>query len=142
MPNVGDRKDPYSTFNFSVEIDGIIAAGFTDVSGLTISTEVHKFKEGGVNDFEHKLPKSTTYTDITLKRGITDFDLWNWYQDVIYGTIERKNGTIYVFDNSKKQVDWWYFFEAFPIKWEGPIFNASSGTVASETLVLAHHGLF
>ena len=49
---VGKRKDPYSGFRFQVEIDGIIAGGFTDVSGLSVQTEVDSIREGGVNDFE------------------------------------------------------------------------------------------
>lgn len=138
----GIRSDPYSAFNFLVEIEGIIAGGFTDVSGLTIQTAVEKIREGGVNDFEHKLPKGTTYTDLTLKHGLTDLDLlWNWYEDVINGKINRKSGTIYLLDRSGLPAMWWDFYEAYPIKWEGPTFNASSNTVATETLVLTHHGL-
>ena len=33
MPT-GDRHDPFLSFNFSVEIDGVIVCGFSDVSGL------------------------------------------------------------------------------------------------------------
>lgn len=141
MPQVGNRRDPYSAFNFLVEIEGIIEGGFTEVSGLSIQTEYDSVREGGVNDFEHKLPKGTKYSDITLKRGLTDWKLYDWYRDVIGGRIERKSGTIYLRDNSGNQVMEWYFLEAYPVKWEGPSFNASSNAVASETLVLAHHGL-
>ena len=34
------RNDPYKVFNFIVEIDGIAAAGFTDCSGLSTTTDV------------------------------------------------------------------------------------------------------
>jgi len=138
----GARLDPYGAFNFLVEIEGIIAGGFTEVSGLTIQTEVETVREGGVNDFEYKLPKGTTYTDLTLKHGLTDLDLlWNWYEDVVNGKIKRRNGTIYLLDSSGLPAMWWDFFEAYPIKWIGPTFNASSNSVASEALVLTHHGL-
>ena len=33
MP-VGDRKDPYRSYGFLVEIDGITRAGFRECSGL------------------------------------------------------------------------------------------------------------
>ncbi len=138
---VGKREDPYSAFRFLVEIEGIIAGGFTDVSGLSVQTEVDSIREGGVNDFEYKLPRGTKYTDITLKRGLTDWELYNWYKDVIHGKISRKSGAIYLLDHEGNQVMDWYFFEAYPVKWEVSSFNATSNTVASETLVLTHHGV-
>ncbi len=141
MPEVGKRSDPYGAFNFLVEIEGIIEGGFTEVSGLSIQTEYDSVKEGGNNNFEHKLPKGTKYTDITLKRGITDWELYDWYRDVINGKIERKSGSIYLIDSSGDRVMEWYFLEAFPVKWDGPAFNAGSNAIATETLVLAHHGL-
>ena len=128
-----------------MEIEGILAAGFTDVSGLSIQTEVDTIKEGGVNDHEHKLPRGTKYSDITLKRGLVDCALWDWYQSTVNSTakekIERKSGTISLRDHSGNTVFSWFFFDAFPSKWEGPTLNAASNTVASETLVLTHHGL-
>ncbi len=138
---VGKREDPYSAFRFLVEIEGIIAGGFTDVSGLSVQTEVDSIREGGVNDFEYKLPRGTKYTDITLKRGLTDWELYNWYKDVIHGKISRKSGAIYLLDHEGNQVMDWYFFEAYPVKWDVSSFNATSNTVASETLVLTHHGV-
>jgi phage tail-like protein len=138
---VGKRKDPYGVFRFQVEIDGIIAGGFSEVSGLSVQTEVESIREGGVNDFEYKLAKGTKYTDITLKRGLTDWELYDWYRDVINGRISRKSGAIYLIDNEGNQVMDWYFFEAYPVKWEVSSFNATSNTVASETLVLTHHGV-
>lgn len=140
MP-IGVRKDPYSGYNFIVEIEGIIAAGFTEVSGLSMQTEVDTIKEGGVNDYEHKLPRGIKYTDITLKRGLVDWELWAWYRSTVHGTIERKSGIISLRDHSGNTVSRWFFFDAFPVKWEGPALNAATNTVASETLVLTHQGL-
>jgi phage tail-like protein len=138
----GTRKDPYRAFNYIVEIDGIISGGFSEVSGMRIETEVYSIKEGGLNSFEYKLPKSTKFSDITLKRGITDWDLYNWYLDVIYGNIKRKNGSIILRDTGEDEKMTWYFFEAYPIKWEGSTFSASGSSIATETLVLTHHGMW
>ena len=143
MSPTGKRSDPYSTYRFKVEIEGIITAGFTDVSGLTIDTEVETIKEGGVNNYQYKLPKFTKYSDITLKRGLIDWDLWQWYQTVISGRFKRKSVTIYLFDHSGNETGNSYqLFEAFPIKWEGPTFNAKNSTVASETLILTSSSPF
>jgi phage tail-like protein len=124
-----------------VEIDNVIKGGFTDVSGLSIQTDVDTVKEGGVNDFEHKLPKGTKYTDIILKRGIIDWHLWDWYHSVVQGQIVRKKCTISLRDSEGKPVYSWFLIEAFPVKWEGPTLNATSNNIASESLVLTHHGL-
>jgi phage tail-like protein len=107
-----------------------------------METEFDTIKEGGVNDYEHKLPRGIKYSDITLKRGLVDWKLWSWYQKTVYGKIERKNGTISLRDHSGNTVLMsWSFYGAFPIKWEGPVLSADTNKVAIESLVLAHQGL-
>lgn len=139
---LGARLDPYKAFNFLVEIDGIITGGFSSVSGLILTTNVDSIREGGVNDYVHKLPKQTTQTDLVLKKGQTDDDtLWTWYADVVGGKIARKNGSIYLLDDQGSPAMWWNFIEAFPISWTGPAFDASSSRVAIESMTLTHHGL-
>lgn len=136
------KSDPYSSYNFLVEIEGIIAAGFTEVSGLKIETEVESVTEGGANDIVYKIPKGTKYTDITLKHGLSDSAiLWNWYKKVINGNIQRKNGTIILLDHKRNDKLRWEFIAAYPISWEVSSFNALTNTVAIETLVLTHQGI-
>ncbi len=136
------RKDPFTSFRFRVEIEGITVAFVSEVTGLQLETQTEPYEEGGVNDFVHQLPKRTTYTNITLKRGITDADeLWKWHQDVVKGKFKRKEGSI-ILMNSLGEDEWrWNFSEAFPVKWSGPEFRAESGTVAFESVELAHHGI-
>ena len=91
MPT-GERKDPYTAFRFRVEIDGITVANVSEVTGLQLETETETYEEGGVNDFVHLLPKRTKYSNITLKRGITDLDeMWRWHQEVIQGKFRRRS---------------------------------------------------
>lgn len=142
MSETASRSDPFGAFNFLVEIDQIIIGGFSEVTGLTIETEVETIKEGGVNDLVYQLPKGTKYSDITLKRGLTDYYfLTDWYKDVIDGKIERKNLGIYLLDGpgkKAKRVRSWDVYEAYPKKWTGPSLNAGSSSFATESLVLAH----
>ena len=136
------RSDPYGAYTFIVEIEGIISGGFSEVSGLNIETEVESIREGGANDIEYKLPKGTKYSNIILKRGITDSDLiWRWYDDAINGKIKRKSGLIFLCDQAGSHLVTWEFVDAYPIKLDGPSLNATSSTIATETLTLAHHGL-
>jgi phage tail-like protein len=139
---LGVRDDPYFGFNFLVEIQGLIAGGFTSVGGLRITTEVVPFREGGVNTHEYKLAGGTSYGDLVLRRGVSDFDLlWSWYQDVINGKITRRNGTIYLLSHASIPVKWWNFVRAYPVAWDGPEFDAGTNQVLFQSLTLAHEGL-
>jgi phage tail-like protein len=72
------RNDPYSNFNFRVEIDGIPEGSFSECSGMCSETEVIHYREGGQFGVR-VLPAQTNYSAITLKRGVTaDLSLWNW----------------------------------------------------------------
>jgi phage tail-like protein len=140
------RNDPYMSFRFLVKIDGLIdgltAGGFSEVSGLQAEIEFEEIKEGGVNDYIHKLPKITKYPNITLKRGITDSDvLWKWHRDVINGKIEPRSGMIVLMDSEGNEKWRWTFNGAYPVKWVGPDFKADSSVVSVETLELVHRGI-
>lgn len=143
MPETGARIDPYRNFNFLVEIDGIAQASFSECSGLDATTEPIEYREGGNNITVQKLPGRTTYSDITLKWGLTDSaELWDWHKKVIQGNVERKNGSIVVYDLANaKEVARWNFFNGWPTKWEGPSFNATGSEIAIETLTIAHEGI-
>jgi phage tail-like protein len=143
MAQTGQRIDPYRNFNFLVELDGIAQASFTDCTGLGSTTETIETREGGDNTTVRKLPGKTSYSDISLKWGLTDSkDLWNWRQQIIDGNVVRKNGSIVVFDLSNhSEIARWNFVNAWPTKWEGPAFNAKGNDIAIDTLVLAHEGI-
>src|SRR6266700_7895774 len=51
---LGGRRDPYLSYNFAVEIEGLVAGGFSEVSGLQTEIEVQEYREGGVNEYVHK----------------------------------------------------------------------------------------
>jgi phage tail-like protein len=133
------RVDPYRGFNFLVEIDGITQAGFQEVSGLDASTDAVDYREGADPNHVRKLTGLNKYSAITLKRGVTDSDeLWRWRKAVIDGRTERKNGSIILLDESGAEKIRWNFANAWPSKWTGPSFNATSTAVAVETLEITH----
>jgi phage tail-like protein len=141
MPTA-ERTDPYLNCSFLVEIRGLVVAGFSEVSGLQADTQTEDYREGGVNDFVHKLPKETTYNNITLKRGITDSDvLWKWHQDVVSGKVERKSVYLVLLDSERNEKWRWNLVDAYPVKWVGPDFKADSSAVALESLELVHNGI-
>ncbi len=136
------RIDPYLGYRFRIEIDGLIVAGFSEVSGLQMETETEDHREGGVNDYIHRLPKGSKQSNITLKRGITDSDtLWKWHQGVVNGKVKRKNGRIILIDAREIEKWHWTFEDAYPIKWVGPELKADSSSLAVESLELVHNGI-
>ncbi len=137
----GQRADPYLGYNFLVELQGLIVGGFTEVSGLDLSTEIEERRQGGDNARSYKLPKGSSYANLQLIRGLSDLDmLWGWYQDVVAGKIQRRNGTIYLLDAASQPAMWWNFRRAYPISWTGPRFDAGSTTVLTASVTLVHDG--
>jgi conserved hypothetical phage tail region protein len=140
---IGQTIDPYLAFNFKVEIDGLQVGGFNEVTGLQVEVEVNDYREGGVNDYIHKLSGPVRYpNNLTLKKGFMDRnDLRSWFDEVMVGWVERKNISIILCNSAGEEVCRWSFREAYPVKWSGPELRAGTDAVAIETLELAHHGL-
>ena len=126
-----------------MEVEGLVAGGFTEVSGLQVEIEVHEYREGGVNSFIHKRAGPAKYgSNLVLKRGMTDVKtLWQWYWDVINGRVERRNVSVLLMDRAGQEQRRWNFEQAYPVKWSGPDLKANSSEVAVESLELAHKGL-
>lgn len=139
------RNDPYTSFNFQIELfddDQLIVVNCSEVTGLEPNTEFEEYREGGRNDFSHKLPTLTKYPNLVLKQGMTEsMVLFNWYNDVIRGKIKLKSISIVLLDSQKKEVKKWTFRNAFPIKWSGGSLNSTSNSLAFETLEFVHQGL-
>lgn len=138
-----EHRDPFMAYNFRVEVSSLTIGGFSEVSGLQAEIEVKEYREGGQNNYLHKLPGPVKYpNNLVLKRGLAAVDdLWSWYQEVLSGKIEARNGSIILYDAAGDERRRWNFFAAYPVRWIGPQLNASSSTIAVETLELVHHGL-
>lgn len=133
--------EPIVGFRFYVEIKGSVVGWFTECSGLSVERGVLPHEEGGQNAYVHQLPKGITYPRITLKRGVADQDLWNWFQKGLYDLkVERRAVSIVLYSGDRKQVKRWELRDTFPVKWVGPELKATSNQVAIESLELVHHG--
>ncbi len=137
----GSRTDPYKNFNFLVEIDGITVAGFTECTGLESETEVIEYREGNEASTLRKLPGLTDYSNITLRRGVTDNkELYNWRKSVIDGQTERKSGSIILLNDKQEEVARWNFKQGWPCYMAGPDLNALESEIAIEALEICHEG--
>jgi phage tail-like protein len=135
------RNDPYGDFNFLVEIDGMTEAGFVSCTGMGVEVEVIEYREGG-DAAPRKLPGLRKFSNITLKRGVTQSTaLQDWMNNVANGQSDRRNGAVILLDDTREPALRWNFFNAFPVKWEGPCLHAKGNDVAIETLTLCCEGL-
>ncbi len=137
----------YVTANrFYVEIENSITASFTECDGLAITVKTEKFSEGGVNDQQRVLLGQAEFTDITLKRGVTnDLTFWNWISkilsDVGKNAKERRNINILLFNQAGETMQCWTLIGAIPISWKAPNLSADANNVAIEELTLTYEGL-
>jgi phage tail-like protein len=139
----GDRRDPFRTFNFQLEIDGIPLGAFSEVSGLSASTDAVDYREGtDLNPSVRKLTGLTKLNNITLKRGMTlDLSLWQWRQNIVNGVQDRRNVTIILLNEQHQQVLRWDAIDAWPTKVEMSGFKAAANEIGIESVELVHEGL-
>lgn len=128
---VGDRVDPFMSFNFLVEIDNATIAGFSEIDGISSEIEIVEYREGKDARHARKLTGMHKFGNITMKNGFTDNDeLHQWFLTGINGAVERRNGSIILQDEEQQQVVRWNFRQGWITKFEGPTFNAASAEVA------------
>jgi phage tail-like protein len=134
-------------FYFKVEFSGIEGAGpktvdtnFQEVSGLTAELEVEKFQEGGVNDYQHPLPKPAKYPNLSLKRGLlVDTKLVDWITNALdQFIIEPVNITVSLLNPKGEPLLSWEFTNAWPLKWDISGFNATDNALVVETIELTY----
>jgi phage tail-like protein len=138
-----ERTDPYRSFNFRVEIDGLSLGSFSECGGLSSEGQAVDYREGtDIPLTVRKLVGLRTYMNITLKRGYTqNSELWDWYKNIVNGIPDRRNGTIILMDEERNDVMRWNFDNGWINKIEGPALNASGNEVAFESVEIVHEGL-
>lgn len=137
------RSTPYGQYNFLVEIEGIEAAGFSEVSGLSIETEIIEYREGGMRENARiKLPGLTKYANVTLKRGFAgSLALYEWLRTSTDGNDDPRSVAIILLNEAREEVLRARLRRARIVKFTmGPL-NAKGAEVAIEELVLAHERL-
>ncbi len=135
------RADPLRSFRFLVEVEGIAAAGFTRVKGLQREIRHESYREGGVNDYEHKLLSQVAYPNVILERGLLLDDMWKWALAAADGEAIRKTLWIRLMNESGGPGWAWQVEWALPVKWSVSDLDAQSSLTAMESLEIAHHGL-
>jgi phage tail-like protein len=139
---------PPAGFHFKVTINnsssGTIDGSFQEVSGILAEIKTEDVVEGGENRFVYRLPQSTQYAPLVLKRGLVtrDSELNKWCSNVIQSDflgIQTKSIVIHLLDQtSHEPLMSWNFINAYPVKFEVSGFNAQQSEIVVETLQFAY----
>ena len=134
---------PLPKFHFQVEWGGA-RLGFTEVSGLTVETEVIEYREGNLLEFHKtKMPGMQKFGNITMKRGTFqgDNDFYLWWNTVALNTIQRRDLIISLLNENHQPVVVWNVKNAWPTKVQSTDLKGDGNEVAIETVEIAHEGL-
>jgi phage tail-like protein len=134
---------PLPKFHFQVQWGGT-KIGFNEVTGLEVTTEKIEYRDGASKEYHKvRMPGMQTFGDLTLKRGVFagDNEFYDWWNTVALNTVERRDITISLLNESHEPVVVWKVKNAWPTKVTSTDLNASGNETAIETLVLTHEGL-
>lgn len=133
------------SFYFQLSLEGIIHhTSFKEVSGITMEMETEEITEGGINEFKHRVPTTSKFTNLILKRGIAskNSDLINWCSSILGGGLEiaiiTKNIEVSLLDKKGDPLKSWNFKNAWPIKWEVSELSSMNNEVLIEILEFSY----
>ncbi len=138
------RKDPLKGYRYLVEIDGIVQAGFSEVTIPDSAQDPVEYREGTDLPTVRKIPGLIKYGNVVLKWGTTDsIELFNWRKLVEDGRMEeaRKNMAVIVLNETGEPAARWEFREAWATKYDAPDLKAAGNEISIETLEIAHEGM-
>ena len=147
MPGKDDLL--YISNSFSLEIDSVAMAFFTEVSGLesaTDHTEVTQQTKDG-RPYIHRVParavnKPGTLTLKSKSVGAAE-SIWKWRKQVVDGKINDaiRNGSVVIYDTEGKEIGRWNFVKGWPSKLSIGSLSAGSNDAVDVELAIEYEQL-
>lgn len=114
------ETDPLRNFRFLVSFSPLVGAnntsaamtnltkatmGFVSVSGLSVTTDSISYREGGYNTTVHQMPGQTSFSPITLQRGVMlgNRQSWDWMR-MLFATVQG-GADVSATDNFRCELD-------------------------------------
>jgi phage tail-like protein len=150
------RLDPLPAFNFYIALiedpnspmaaleiaAAFVLGGFAECQGLESEIQIEDVLAGGVNDRVFRFPTRAAFPNITLSRGVGFSEsLYLWHEEFLNGEGKRRNGLIFLANETRIPIKAWSFENGIPVKWSGPALNAGTAGLAIEKLEIAHEKL-
>ncbi len=134
---------PLPSFHFEVKI-GDEEWYFQDVSGLSSSVEILKYRHGKSKNFwVSKMPGMVSFEAASLKKGVFSGDtkIFEWYKKSYTSKGERKTVIISLLNERHKPEIIWTLSNAFPTNISLPSLSAENSAVAIEEMKLEYEEL-
>src|SRR5512138_2596825 len=124
--------EPYRSYNFRLDINGVTQGHFTECSGPGVKVEALSYREACNNQIVHRLPCRVPYADVTLKYGLSSSrELFDWLLNAVNGNVTRQNVTVTMLDSTgAADVMHWDLINAWPAEWHGALLDALGHEVA------------
>ena len=113
---------------------------FQKVSGLSAEVSTDSISEGGQNLYSHRLPTKITYNNLVLERGMAIVSPLNIEFNAAFSFFKFAPSNVLVTLFSEKNIPLagWMFIKAYPVKWALSDLDATSSSVAIDTMELAY----
>lgn len=135
-------EDSAQSLRFRVKLDGGADLGdWSKCDGLSVEYEVFEYKEGGANEFIHRLPGRAKYQNLKLTRPLNkdSSKVARWIAGM-KNQVQRETAEVSALDTQGEAIATWNFEGVYPVKWSGPSLDIGNNSVATESLELAHNG--
>lgn len=135
---MAEPADPYRNFNFTLQIQGIEKAFFTECLGLGVRVHPIRYRESGAGQIVRALTGPVEYAELVLRYGVTtSTDMWQWLVQSMRGTAQRRNVSVIMLqEDGATEGDRWNLTNAWPCEWRGAALDAMGREAAIEELRL------
>jgi phage tail-like protein len=145
----GKDEKLYIANAFSLEVDSVSMALFSEVSGLESATDhtevTQQMKDG--KTYITRVParhvnKPGTLTLKTKSVGGAEA-LWKWRKEVVDGKVDsaRRNGSVVIYDSEDKELGRWNFVKGWPSKLSLGALSAGSNDAVDIELSIEYESL-
>lgn len=133
---------PYIKSRYKVEIDGMEAGRFSEMTGFDAPIDVEHGNDGAAMLSVKILGYMTKCGSVVLKQGIIDSKaLRDWLAPSLDGEAVRKTINIVLSDDAGHTVASWQLISARITKYTESDFEADPSDVPIDTLEIAHEGI-
>jgi phage tail-like protein len=134
------QQDAITAARFSITIDGVEIASFSELQGITTSVEVVDFMESSDKEVMlRKLPGKRTPPTLQLKRGKNNnMALWTWHEAALMGDMgaARKSCSLVMYNAEGKPTARYHLEHAWPSKVEIGSLRAGASEVLTESVTI------
>ena len=127
-------SEGYASYNYQLELQGKVLAGFTHCVGL------HSCDEEATSEFCQRALSEDQEDVLVLEGGKTNsLYIWEWYSRMLGGKPQKQPLTIVQKRDDGEEYRW-QIDSAWPIKWDGQALSRDDDVISIKSLEICHQG--